>query len=99
MKRVIFVRVHYAGAHRRQPAFFNAMADPQKARAVSAGTQPGERVHLEVQSAMGEVGIDLSAEAAALYRRDGAGRAMADHHGLQGCLPLRAGPQAPRLAT
>jgi len=27
---------------------------------VSAGTQPGERVHPEVQAAMAEVGIDLS---------------------------------------
>jgi arsenate reductase len=41
-------------------AFFNALADPQKARGVSAGTQPGERVHPEVQSAMAELGIDLS---------------------------------------
>jgi arsenate reductase len=41
-------------------AFFNALADSEKARAVSAGTQPGERVHPEVQAAMAEVGIDLS---------------------------------------
>jgi arsenate reductase len=42
-------------------AFFNAMASPGKARAVSAGTQPAERVHPEVVSAMEEVGIDLRA--------------------------------------
>jgi arsenate reductase len=41
-------------------AFFNALADPTKARGVSAGTQPGERVHPEVQAAMAELGIDLS---------------------------------------
>jgi arsenate reductase (thioredoxin) len=41
-------------------AFFNALADPSKARAESAGTQPGDRVHPEVQAAMKEVGIDLS---------------------------------------
>ena len=41
-------------------AFFNQLADPQKALAVSAGTEPGERVHPEVQAVMQEVGIDLS---------------------------------------
>ena len=41
-------------------AFFIHLADPQKARAVSAGTEPGERVHPEVLTAMLEVGIDLS---------------------------------------
>jgi protein-tyrosine-phosphatase len=41
-------------------AFFNHLTDPQKAQAVSAGTEPGERVHPEVQAVMQEVGIDLS---------------------------------------
>jgi len=41
-------------------AFFNSMADGSKARAVSAGTQAGERVHPEVVAVMKEVGIDLS---------------------------------------
>jgi arsenate reductase len=36
------------------------MVDPTLARAVSAGTQPGARVHPEVVAAMHEVGIDLS---------------------------------------
>ena len=40
-------------------AFFNAAADPQKARAISAGTQPGLRVHPIVVDAMREAGIDL----------------------------------------
>jgi len=40
-------------------AFFNQLADPNKAQALSAGTEPGERVHREVQTAMQEVGIDL----------------------------------------
>lgn len=60
MKTVIFACVHNAGRSQMAAAFFNAMADPKIARAVSAGTQPGERVHPEVQEAMGEVGIDLS---------------------------------------
>ena len=34
-------------------------ADPAKARAISAGTQPAEHVHPVVVDAMLEVGIDL----------------------------------------
>lgn len=60
MNTVIFACVHNAGRSQMAAAFFNALADPGRARAVSAGTQPGERVHPEVQSAMAEVGIDLS---------------------------------------
>lgn len=41
-------------------AFFNRHSDPAKACAVSAGTEPGERVHPEVLAVMQEVGIDLS---------------------------------------
>lgn len=41
-------------------AWFNALADPAKARAVSAGTNPGPRVHSEVVTAMREAGFDLS---------------------------------------
>ena len=41
-------------------AFFNKLADPAKARALSAGTNPGDRVHPEVVAAMQEEGIDLS---------------------------------------
>lgn len=41
-------------------ALFNQYADSTKARAISAGTQPVERVHPVVQDAMREIGIDLS---------------------------------------
>lgn len=41
-------------------AFFKHLADPTTARAVSAGTEPGTRVHPEVLEVMREVGIDLS---------------------------------------
>jgi arsenate reductase (thioredoxin) len=41
-------------------AFFNQLADPAKARAISAGTEPGERVHPEVLTVMQEAGISLS---------------------------------------
>ncbi|HEY8923481.1 MAG TPA: arsenate reductase ArsC [Polyangia bacterium] len=60
MSVVIFACVHNAGRSQMAAAWFNRLADPTKARAISAGTQPGPRVHPEVLSAMAEVGIDLS---------------------------------------
>jgi arsenate reductase len=60
MNKVIFACVHNAGRSQMASAFFNAMADPSVARAVSAGTAPGERIHPEVAAAMSEVGFDLS---------------------------------------
>ena len=59
MLKVIFACVHNAGRSQMAAAFFNQLADPQKAEAVSAGTEPGACVHPEVQSVMQEVGIDL----------------------------------------
>ena len=61
MKTVIFACVHNAGRSQMAAAFFNAHANPNVARAISAGTQPGVRVHAEVVAAMQEQGIDLSA--------------------------------------
>jgi len=60
MYRVIFACVHNAGRSQMAAAFFNQLADRDKAEAVSAGTEPGLRVHPEVLAAMQEVGIDLS---------------------------------------
>jgi len=60
MKTVIFACVHNAGRSQIAAAFFNALADPERARALSAGTQPGKHVHPEVVTVMREVGIDLS---------------------------------------
>jgi glycerol uptake facilitator-like aquaporin len=60
MKTVIFACVHNAGRSQMAAAFFNAMANPDLARAVSAGTQPGPHVHPEVVEVMAEVGIDLA---------------------------------------
>ncbi len=57
---VVFACVHNAGRSQIAAAFFNALAAPDRARAVSAGTQPAAAVHPEVLSAMREVGIDLS---------------------------------------
>ena len=60
MHRVIFACVHNAGRSQMAAAFYNQLADRSKAEAISAGTEPGLRVHPEVLAAMQEVGIDLS---------------------------------------
>jgi arsenate reductase len=60
MFKAIFACVHNAGRSQMAAAFFNQLADPAKACALSAGTEPGERVHPEVVAVMREIGIDLS---------------------------------------
>jgi len=60
MFKVIFACVHNAGRSQMAAAFFNQLADPSKGEAISAGTEPGPRVHPEVLTVMREVGIDLS---------------------------------------
>jgi len=57
---VVFACVQDAGRAQMAAAIFNLLANPDKATAVSAGTQPGERVHAEVVIAMKEIGVDLS---------------------------------------
>lgn len=61
MKTVLFACIHNAGRSQMAAAWFTALSDPSKARGVSAGTEPGPRVHPQVLEAMKEVGIDLSA--------------------------------------
>jgi len=60
MITVLFACIHNAGRSQMAAAWFGALSDPAKARAASAGTEPGPRVHSEVLEAMREVGIDLS---------------------------------------
>jgi arsenate reductase len=48
MKTLIFACIHNAGRSQMAAAWFNALANPAEARAVSAGTAPGPRVHPEV---------------------------------------------------
>ncbi len=59
--RVLFACVHNAGRSQMAAAIFNALADPSKVRAISAGTRPGSAVHPAVVAVMNEMGIDLSA--------------------------------------
>lgn len=61
MTTVIFACIHNAGRSQMAAAFFNKYADPNKAKAISAGTQPADQVHLRVKMATTEVDIDLSA--------------------------------------
>ena len=60
MTVVLFACVHNAGRSQMAAALFNRLADPMKARAISAGTDPAPRVQPEVVAAMREMGIDLS---------------------------------------
>jgi arsenate reductase len=59
LNTVLFACIHNAGRSQMAAAIFTMLADPTKARAVSAGTQPGARVHPEVVEVMREVGADL----------------------------------------
>ena len=60
MRTFIFACIHNAGRSQMSAALFNRYADPAKAHAISAGTQPAEHVHPVVLDAMREIGIDLS---------------------------------------
>ena len=68
--RVIFACVRNAGRSQMAAAWFNRLADPARARAESAGTAPGERVHPEVVTVMREAGFDLSTNRPALLTDD-----------------------------
>jgi arsenate reductase len=59
MTTVLFACVHNAGRSQMAAAFFNALADPSAARAISAGTAPARCLHAEVIDSMREEGIDL----------------------------------------
>jgi arsenate reductase len=62
LDKVIFACVHNAGRSQMAAAFFNQLTDGTRAQAVSAGTQPSERVHPVVVDVMNEVGIDVSTQ-------------------------------------
>ena len=76
MNTVLFACIHNAGRSQMAAAWFNLLADPTKARAVSAGTEPGPRVHPEVVAAMSEAGLDLSGATTSKLTPDLAQRAQ-----------------------
>ena len=57
---VLFACTHNKGRSQIASAFFNQLADPRKARSISAGLEPAARVQDEVIEVMREVGIDLA---------------------------------------
>jgi arsenate reductase len=62
-KTVVFACVHNAGRSQMAAALFNTLADSTKARAISAGTEPSDRVHDVVVVALRELGIDVATNA------------------------------------
>ena len=62
MTTVLFACVHNAGRSQIAAALFNRYADPGRARAISAGTQPASRVHPEVVTTMAARGLDLTGQ-------------------------------------
>jgi arsenate reductase len=59
MIKVLFVCMHNAGRSQMAAAFFNELADKEKARAISAGIKPATTVYLEALVAMQEIGIEI----------------------------------------
>lgn len=59
VKTYLFACTHNAGRSQIAAAFFNLYADPNGCRAISAGTQPAERVHPEVIEVMREIGMEI----------------------------------------
>jgi arsenate reductase len=72
---VVFACVQNAGRSQIAAAFFNQMADPARAIAVSGGTNPAGRIHPPVVAAMKEVGIDLSQARPRILTDEAAARA------------------------
>lgn len=58
MSRVLFVCLHNAGRSQMSEALFR-LAASERHEARSAGTEPAEHVHLEVVTAVRELGVDL----------------------------------------
>ena len=95
MNTVLFACVHNAGRSQMAAAWFNSLSDPTKARAISAGTEPGPRVHPEVVTAMSEVGFDLSgAPTTKLTTGAGASASDVDHDGMRRSVSGRAWSEA-----
>jgi len=62
MDTVLFACIHNAGRSQLAAAWFNHLADPAKARAISAGTHPAASVHPEVARVLVEAGVEAPLE-------------------------------------
>ncbi len=60
MRTYLFACIQNADCSQMAAAYFNAIADREVACAISAGTEPAEKVHPETVQVMRELGIDLS---------------------------------------
>ncbi len=60
-KKVLFVCTHNSGRSQMAEAFFNRYAPPHL-RAISAGSQPAERLNQTMVNAMKERDIDISSQ-------------------------------------
>lgn len=69
MSRVLFVCLHNAGRSQMSQALFERSAGGRH-EAQSAGTTPGDRVHLNVVAVMKDEGIDLSSRKPRLLTED-----------------------------
>lgn len=58
-RAVLFACVHNAGRSQMAAALLNQLAEPGRACASSAGTQPADHVHPVVAEVMREAGLDL----------------------------------------
>ena len=59
VKTHLFACVHNAGRSQMAAALFNLYANRDGCNGISAGTQPANQVHREVEQVMREIGIDL----------------------------------------
>ena len=91
MKTVLFACVHNAGRSQMAAALFNALADPVKARAISAGTEPGERVHPEVVAAMRRSASIFGRATPGSSRTSSRAAPAAHHDGLRRACPVVPG--------
>jgi arsenate reductase len=60
VKTILFACVHNAGRSQMAAAYFNALADLDQARAISAGTKPAGRVHPQVLEVLREAGLQVA---------------------------------------
>lgn len=62
IETVLFACVHNAGRSQLASAWFNYLADPTRARAISAGTKPAASVHPEAVRVLAEEGVEVHLE-------------------------------------
>lgn len=97
MTTVLFACVHNTGRSQMAEAFFNRLADPARARAVSGGTEPATEMNATVLAVMKEDGIDLVGEGHRPKIADPEALAAGDRAISMGCgvslaCPARLGP-------